>query len=164
MNKVTNDTQYVHFRYRDDYGVINPIGGATVAYIVLGSGDFVVGAPAICSAPDNFIKSVGRKIALDNLVERKLMMVTGLDEIKSVIINRASMFKFAYPGLTMRANDRIHDLVMQQIEAELDQQPAALISSSMYESLIERQVRLEINQKTKIGRSMKTMVQYYDES
>lgn len=64
---------FIHFRNTEN-GVDQPLskGGATVAWrINPDSGDIEIGAPAVCSPADNYVKSVGRDIALLNLVGNK---------------------------------------------------------------------------------------------
>jgi hypothetical protein len=140
----TGKTCFIHFRNEnqlaaDAGGKLESKGGATVAWRFDTNGDILVGAPAVCSPDDVYIKSVGRQVAewqLNNPTDKKpLAFVIPKAEYLEMLTAGAETFN-RMVDLTPVARARLINEALGMIADD----PLSFVNSSWFETRVRERL------------------------
>lgn len=135
----TGKIYFIHLRdINQETGEYVQKGGATVAWMVEEeTGDLVIGQPARCNVTDNFVKSEGREVALDNLLSLEPLEVYLAAEVAAIA---ASGGIAALNFSTLTPSARV--VLISNLLELLQLSPAETMSTQWFESFIRSRISL----------------------
>jgi hypothetical protein len=123
---------FVHLREQDCNGKPVNNSGITFAWKVDEEGRLIVGQPAVCHSSDIFVKSEGRRIALDKFNNEDAILVMQHSEIVLFATAQAIASVDFRESLTPSARLKLFDFLANSIGKDVE----GFMSTHWYEGLI----------------------------
>lgn len=129
---------FIHLREKDQAGQYINNSGITFAWKVETNGRLVIGKPAVCWETETFVKSEGRRIALDNFDKEDALFVIQPAHIK-MLATAQLIAAMSYDALTPKARLKLVDFVIDAI----DDNVAEWMTTNWFEGLVRARFTIQ---------------------